>query len=81
MADPPPSSAPTLRGAAARGARFAALCVAATIVLLALVWVFGGFTGLGLDTSGAIALSLGIVFTVALAVGLMALIFYGDRER
>jgi len=58
MADPQLGGGPTLRGAAARGARFAVLCIAATVVLLILVWIFGGFAGLGLDTSGAIALSL-----------------------
>jgi hypothetical protein len=59
--------------------RFSALCIGATVVVLALIWISGGFSGLGLDSSGITALFLGITFTVALAVGLMALIFYGDR--
>ena len=60
---------------------FSASCIGATVVVLALIWVFGGFSGLGLDSSGMAALFLGITFTVALAVGLMALIFYGDRSE
>lgn len=60
---------------------FSAGCIGATVAVLALIWAFGGFAGLGLDTAGALALSLGITFTVALAVGLMALIFYSERRE
>ena len=60
--------------------RFAAACLGITVAVLVAIWVFGGFAGLGLDASGVIALSLGILFTVALGVGLMALIFYGERD-
>jgi hypothetical protein len=60
---------------------FSAACIGATIVVLGLIWLFGGFDSLGLDSSGIIALSLGIIFTVALAVGLMALIFYSERRQ
>jgi hypothetical protein len=59
--------------------RFSASCIGATVAVLALIWVFGGFSGLGLDGAGMTALFLGITFTIALAVGLMALIFNGDR--
>ncbi len=61
--------------------RFAAACFAAIIVVLGLFWLFGGFDSLGLDTSGIIALSLGILFTTALGVGLMAAIFYSEHQE
>jgi hypothetical protein len=60
---------------------FSTSCIGATVVVLALIWAFGGFSGLGIDGSGMTALFLGITFTVALAVGLMALIFHGDRSE
>jgi hypothetical protein len=60
--------------------RFSAACIAVTVVVLLAVWALGGFAELGVDASGALALSLGIIFTVALGVGLMALIFYGERD-
>jgi hypothetical protein len=61
--------------------KFSAGCVGAVIVVLGLIWAFGGFDNLGLDASGVIALSLGILFTVALGVGLMAAIFYSEHQE
>ena len=61
--------------------KFSAACIGALVVVLGLVWAFGGFDNLGLDASGVIALSLGIIFTVALGVGLMAAVFYGERSE
>ena len=61
--------------------KFSAGCVGAMVVVLGLIWAFGGFDNLGLDTSGVIALSLGILFTVALGVGLMAAIFYSEHQE
>ena len=61
--------------------RFSAGCVGAVIVVLGLIWAFGGFDNLGLDTAGVIALSLGILFTVALGIGLMAAVFYSERQE
>ena len=61
--------------------RFSAICIGATLVVLVAIWALGGFAQLGLDASGVIALALGITFTVALGVGLMALIFYGERNQ
>jgi hypothetical protein len=61
--------------------KFSAACIGAVIVVLGLVWAFGGFENLGLDASGVIALSLGIIFTVALGVGLMAAVFYSERSE
>ena len=62
-------------------ARFAIACFAAIVVGLGLFWLFGGFESLGLDTSGVIALTLGIIFTAALGVGLMAAIFYSEHQE
>jgi hypothetical protein len=48
----------------------------ALVVFLA--WVMGGFAGL--SGKGVVALTLGILFTGALGVGLMALVFFSDRS-
>ncbi|HEX9465333.1 MAG TPA: hypothetical protein VGB82_22240 [Alphaproteobacteria bacterium] len=52
----------------------------AIILLIAGAWIVLGFGSLGLDTSATIALILGIVLTVGLAVGLMGLVFYSNRS-
>jgi hypothetical protein len=59
--------------------RIAAGCAAGIAALLALTWLFGGFAGL--TGAGVIALTLGITVTVALGVGLMALLFYSSRSE
>ena len=64
-----------------RVVRFSVSCVGAVAVVLGLIWVFGGFDSLDLDAAGVIALCAGILFTVALGVGLMAAIFYGERDE
>jgi hypothetical protein len=61
--------------------RFALACFAVIVVGLGLFWLFGGFDSLGLDASGIIALTLGIIFTAALGVGLMAAIFYSEHQE
>ena len=48
--------------------------------LLLLIWAFFGFQSLGLDVPGTIALILGVVLTISVAVALMALIFYSNRS-
>jgi hypothetical protein len=53
--------------------------LAVAIVLLAL-WAMAGFRGLGIGLQGTIALVLGIVFTVGLGIGLMALVFLSERR-
>jgi hypothetical protein len=58
---------------------YAVSCVACVIFVLAALWAFNGFHGLGLDLPLTIALIAGIVLTVALGVGLMALVFASDR--
>ena len=47
--------------------------------LLAL-WAASGFGDLGISGHGLVALILGILFTTALGIGLMALSFYSDRS-
>lgn len=60
---------------------FASLCVAAVAVILLGVWLLGGFAQLGLTGHGITALILGITITVALGIGLMALVFVSGRSR
>lgn len=50
------------------------------VVLLAL-WVFGGFADEGLSGEGWFAMALGILFTSAIGVALMALVFYSARKN
>jgi hypothetical protein len=47
--------------------------------LLLAVWAVSGFQRLGLDGPATIALTLGIVLSIGLAVALMALMFYSSR--
>jgi cation transporter-like permease len=58
---------------------FAGSCLLCVLGVLAALWALNGFHGLGLDLPLTIALVAGIVFTVALGVGLMALVFASDR--
>ncbi len=60
---------------------FAGLCVAAVAVILLGVWLLGGFAKLGLTGHGVAALILGITITIALGIGLMALVFASGRSR
>jgi len=61
-------------------ARFSITSGVAILVLIAIAWVVFGFGSLGLNTSATIALSLGILLTAGLGVGLMALVFYSNRS-
>jgi len=58
--------------------RFAGSVWAIIALGLLLFWTFGGFRSMGLTIAGAVALSIGILLTCALAIGLMALVFYSD---
>ncbi|WP_340117861.1 hypothetical protein [Pelagibius sp. 7325] len=49
------------------------------VALLAL-WAGNGFHGLGISGHGVVAVMLGVVVSVALAIGLMALVFFSDRS-
>ena len=44
------------------------------------VWAINGFAGLGIGLEGTVALALGIIFSVGLGIGLMALVFQSDRS-
>ena len=52
--------------------------VVAAVLLLA--WAVNGFDFSELSTQGVIAIVAGTTFTVLLAVGLMALVFYSNRS-
>lgn len=58
---------------------FGLACFGAIGMVLVLAWTFGGIDMKGVSTHGIIAIVLGIMFTVLVAVGLMALIFYSNR--
>lgn len=49
-------------------------------LVLLVDWLLGGFGAGTLSVRGWIAVTLGSLFTVALGVGLMALVFYSDRS-
>ncbi len=60
-----------------------------TIVTLALflaaaiwyaIWAWGRMSGVEISTAGWIFLGLGVVFTIAVGGGLMALLFYSSRS-
>jgi hypothetical protein len=61
-------------------ARFPIATTAAIVITLALIWALTGFGGLGLDATATVGAVLGIVFTIALSVALMTLIFYSNRS-
>jgi hypothetical protein len=61
---------------------YAIICIGVIAALLIVIWGVFGLDLEGLGTQGVIALALGVVFTVAVGVGLMALTFLsGRRER
>jgi len=59
---------------------FSAVCLAAIASVLVLGWAANGITTAGLGTHGIVAIVAGVTFTVLLAVGLMALVFYSSRS-
>jgi ABC-type nickel/cobalt efflux system permease component RcnA len=62
--------------------KYAAICIATIAVLLGAAWIFVDVDLHGLGTQGVVAMAVGVVFTVAVAVGLMALTFlHGHDER
>ena len=74
----PPNDIAQRRDKFRKQLRFAGLVWAIIAVGLLIFWAFGGFSSMGLTIAGAVALILGILGTCALAIGLMALIFYSD---
>lgn len=59
---------------------YVAGCTGLIGAALLAVWAINGFAGLGIGLEGTVALALGIIFSVGLGVGLMALIFQSDRS-
>src|SRR3546814_10469315 len=59
---------------------FVAACIVLVGATLLVLWTVAGFGDLGVSGHGLVALILGIVFTTALGIGLMALSFYGDHS-
>ena len=49
--------------------------------MLLLFWAAGMFHQMGLDRTGTAALIGGILFTCALAIGLMGLVFYSAQSE
>ncbi|TWT02604.1 hypothetical protein [Reyranella sp. CPCC 100927] len=58
--------------------RFSVACVVGIVAIAGICWAAIG--SLDLDPGAVAPLILGIIFTVALAVGLMALVFYSHRS-
>lgn len=62
------------------------LAILVLFLLLAIVFLFVGWgygevgTGQSMSTAGYVAMTFGIVVTLALGVGLMALVFYSNRK-
>jgi hypothetical protein len=57
--------------------RFPLICAALIALGLLALWGLDGFSSLGVEGHVAVAMWLGIVFTIAVGVVLMGLIFYG----
>ena len=55
-------------------------CLVVIGIGLALFGWAGGFATTGMTTYGIVAMAAGILFSFALAIGLMALIFYSNRS-
>ena len=59
--------------------RFLVLTLGLTLVVLAGTWLFGGFVGI--SGHGVAALIAGVVVAIAVAVGLMGLMFASSRHH
>ena len=60
---------------------YGSACLGSVAAILGLIWALNDFGTGGLSTHGIIALSLGVTFTVLLAVALMGLVFYSNRSK
>jgi hypothetical protein len=58
---------------------FSLACSGAMAFVMLALWGTVGFSGLGLSGHGVVAITLGVVFSTAIAIALMALIFYSHR--
>jgi hypothetical protein len=54
------------------------LLLVATVVLAYLGWMSGGDTQV--PVSGYVAMAFGVIFSLAIGIGLMALLFYSSRK-
>jgi cation transporter-like permease len=59
--------------------RFAVVCAVLIVLGLLAVWGVDGFTSLEVEGHVAVAMFLGIFFTILVSVVLMGLIFYSHR--
>ncbi len=55
-------------------------CVAVVALAVAIFAAAGGASTVGMTVNGLIAMAAGIVLSVGLAVGLMALVFHSNRS-
>ena len=60
--------------------RFILASVAFVVLAVLVFWDIGGFGELRVSSKGLVALTLGFLFTGGLAIGFMALVFFGDRS-
>lgn len=51
------------------------------IYILVAGWSTAGEDSTDISVAGYVAMAFGIVFTLALGIGLMALLFYGNRRQ
>lgn len=69
-----------------RGGTWLIVVVLLVILALSIVVLYVGWEiaddagGMAMSTSGYVAMALGIVATLALGIGLMALVFYSNRH-
>ena len=59
--------------------KFALVCAGLTVLGLLGVWAVDGFASLQVEGHVAVAMFLGIFFTILVSVVLMGLIFYSNR--
>jgi hypothetical protein len=60
--------------------RFSLICFGAIVVVFLAVWALSGFSHFGLDADDFMFLGLGSLFTILLAIALMAAMFAGERK-
>jgi multisubunit Na+/H+ antiporter MnhB subunit len=61
-------------------AQFSLICAVGLGIVISGVWTFEGFATFGLHSAAAIALILGVMFSCAMGVFLMALMFHSRRS-
>jgi hypothetical protein len=81
MSENGPDDTPNRRRA--RGGWIVIVVLAALLAAAALyaIHVWNGLSGTEVSAQGWFAMALGVVFTLALGIGLMALVFYSSRHN